>query len=234
MRQSPLTRSARHPGGGDPACRHGLHHRYRASVLFSLLWLSACSLLPAPQAVVMHRYLLSVHFAPSANARRDGPSIVVAPLRADPGFDTSRMAYAPRRYVLAYYAYHQWVAPPARMIQPLLVQALDSTGHFRAVASASAGFGGGLRLDTELVSLVQDFAVRPSRVRLVLRAQLVDRATGAVLATQVFTALEIAPSDDAYGGVIAANRALARVLRQVAEFCVAHGRVPIAPVARPG
>jgi hypothetical protein len=31
-----------------------------------------------------------------------------------------------------------------------------------------------------------------------------------------------APSEDAYGGVVAANRALERVLGQVTDFCVAE------------
>ena len=41
-----------------------------------------------------------------------------------------------------------------------------------------------------------------------------------VLAVKLFDEAENAASDDPYGGVIAANRALQRVLAQVADFCI--------------
>ena len=55
---------------------------------------------------------------------------------------------------------------------------------------------------------------------LALHVQLVDVRGRRVVATRTLEATEAAPSEDAYGGVIAANRALARVLAQVAAFCV--------------
>ena len=76
-----------------------------------------------------------------------------------------------------------------------------------------------LRLDTELISLQHDFTTQPSRVELALRAQLYDVKAKRVLAVREFDAAESASGENAYGGVIAANRALARVLAQVTEFC---------------
>ena len=57
-------------------------------------------------------------------------------------------------------------------------------------------------------------------MELTLRVQLIDVRGKRVLATRVFDETENAPSDDAYGGVTAANAALQRVLEQIAEFCV--------------
>jgi cholesterol transport system auxiliary component len=105
------------------------------------------------------------------------------------------------------------------MLAPLLAQALEQSGGFRAVVQSPSLATAQLRLDTELVRLQQDFSARPSRVQLTLRAQLIDTDTRRVLAAAEFDESEAAPTDDPYGGVIAANRALARLLERVAAFC---------------
>jgi cholesterol transport system auxiliary component len=76
------------------------------------------------------------------------------------------------------------------------------------------------QLDTILIRLQQDFMTRPSRIRLTLRAQLIDVRSQRVLAVKLFDESENAESENAYGGVIAANRVAQRVLDQLAEFCV--------------
>ena len=60
---------------------------------------------------------------------------------------------------------------------------------------------------------------RPSRVAFTLRATLVDDKTRRVLAVRQFDATEPAPGEDAYGGVVAANRAVQKVLEDLALFC---------------
>lgn len=106
------------------------------------------------------------------------------------------------------------------MLAPLLVQALEQAGGFRAVVQAPSAVPADLRLDTELVRLQQNFGVQPSRIELALRAQLVDVRSRRVVATAEFEEVEPTTREDAYGGVIAANRALQRLLARVVDFCV--------------
>jgi hypothetical protein len=80
----------------------------------------------------------------------------------------------------------------------ILAQALDHSGGFRAVVQAPSFVAADLRLDTEFVRLQQDFGVKPSRVQFTLRAQLIDVGARRVLA---------------------ANRALGRLLERLATFC---------------
>jgi cholesterol transport system auxiliary component len=91
-----------------------------------------------------------------------------------------------------------------------------------------------LQLDAEIVHLRQSFLAKPSRVELTLRAQLVDVADRRVLATRYIEVIEDAASDDAAGGVAAANAAVARALAQVAAFSVdaSAGLRPRTPSAR--
>ena len=78
---------------------------------------------------------------------------------------------------------------------------------------------GTLRLDTELVRLQQEFETQPNRVRVTLRAQLIDMGGRRVIGTREFEEVEVAAADNAYAGVAALNRALARMLPRLAEFC---------------
>ena len=66
----------------------------------------------------------------------------------------------------------------------------------------------------------QDFTSKPSRVQLTFRAQVVDISAKRVLAVKVFDVIENATSDDAQGGVAAANLALKNTLDQVLDFCL--------------
>jgi cholesterol transport system auxiliary component len=189
-------------------------------VLVPFLLLAACSVLPAPKVVSQNIYVLEAGpVIPAAQAKRDLVLAVSVP-RALPGFDTPQMAYVQQPYELNYFVTSRWADTPARMLEPIIAQAMLQTQSFRAVVQPSGAIPADVRLDVELVRLQQDFTTRPSRVQLTLRAQLIDVRGRRLLAAQQFDEQETAASDDAYGGVAAANRLLQRVLGKLAEFCV--------------
>jgi hypothetical protein len=55
-----------------------------------------------------------------------------------------------------------------------------------------------------------------------VRAKLIDIPTDHVLGTQLFEIVEPAPSEDAYGGVQAANKAVQRLLGELQEFALRY------------
>lgn len=188
--------------------------------LVPILLLAACSSLPAPKGVSPNIYMLEAGPAvPAAQVKRDLVLAVSVP-RALPGFDTPQMAYVQQPYELDYFAASRWADTPARMLEPIIAQAMLQTQSFRAVVQPSGAIPADIRLDVELVRLQQDFTTRPSRVRLTLRAQLTDVRGRRLLAAQQFDEYENAASEDAYGGVTAANRLVQRVLVKLAGFCV--------------
>ena len=180
---------------------------------------SGCSLVPPAPADSTSLHLLDARPAVATTARRDYV-LAVSPTRAAPGFDSAGMAYVDKEHALDRFATHRWADTPARMLGPLLTRTLEDAGSFRAVVSASSALPADLRLDTEIVLLRQNFLARPSRVEFTLRAQLIDGPGRRVLATRYIEAAREAPSDDAPGGVVAANAAVASALAQVAAFCV--------------
>ncbi len=136
-----------------------------------------------------------------------------------PGFDTSAMAYVQRPYELNYFAANRWADTPARMLDPLLAQALQQSGVFKAVVRAPNGVRADIRLDTELIRLQQDFTTQPSHAEIALRVELIDIRGKRVIASKLLDEAETAPTDDPYGGVTATNVALQRILQQVVDFC---------------
>jgi cholesterol transport system auxiliary component len=182
--------------------------------------LGGCTGLRPAQVENGNTYVLAATpLANGARAKRDLVLEVSAP-RAWPGFETPQMAYVQRHYELDYFATNRWADTPSRMLGPLLAQALEQTGSFRAVVQTPTVVPADLRVISELIRLQQNFGTHPSRVELTLRAQLIDVRGKRMLASRLFDETENAPSDDAYGGVTAANLALQRILEQVADFCV--------------
>jgi len=193
---------------------------FHGAVVATLALLATgCSLWPPAPVDETVLHLLDARPAIEALAKRD-LVLSVSPPRAAPGFDSTAMAYVQKTHALEHYATHRWADTPARMLGQLLTRTLEDTGSFRAVVQGPTGLPADLQLETEIVHLRQSFLVKPSRVEFTLRAQLVAVPARRVLATRYIEVVEDAPSDDAAGGVAAANAAVSRALAQVAAFCV--------------
>lgn len=185
--------------------------------LLFLFLLAACSALPAPKTLPLHRYLLESKPSPRTPPTRRTEVLAISLPAAAPGYDTPQMAYLRQPLELEYFASHRWADTPAQMIQAVMLQTLAA--EFSAVVSAPGQLPANLRLDTELIKLQQDFTRQPSRIQLTLRAQLINVKEKRVIAERRFDETENADSENAYGGALAANRALQRILMGLSEFC---------------
>ena len=156
--------------------------------------------------------------AASTGATRSGTTLVVDTPRAAPGYDSSKLIYVREPHRLEAYAYSQWVDPPAKMLQPLIASAIERSGIFRAVVSSPSSASGDWRLGVELLRLQHEFTSKPSRAHLTLRVHLVNATSRAVVASRDIDVDATAASEDPYGGIVAANRAVAQALDQLTAF----------------
>lgn len=182
--------------------------------------LYGCSIGPA-ETTPARTYLLnpdiSVRKIAANRARNDHATLLISVPKAQPGFETPRMAYLLRQHELSYYAFNQWVDTPGRMMLRLLAQAMERSGLWRAVVQTPSPVRADYRLDCDNLVLEQQFFSR-SRVRLGLRAQLIDIKRQTVIGVRNFEVFEGSLSEDAYGGVVAANEAAAKLLDELTSW----------------
>lgn len=203
------------------------------AICVALSVMSGCSsLLPTPaaspslftlddgsSALVSPAILSSLPAAAGSTAKPAPATLIINTPKAAAGYGTAHIVYARRTQEIEYFAFSLWVDTPAQMLTPLIVRAVERTGAFQAVLAAPTAASSRFRLDTEIIRLQQDFSVAPSRVRLTLRAVLIDGTTKAVVARREFDASVASVSEDTYGGVIAAQAVTQRVLTELAAFC---------------
>ena len=188
--------------------------------------IGGCSAFRSPATLPPSFYSLDSASGKSESARTAraagsiaAQTLIVNPPQAAAGFDSRRIIYVREAHRLDYFAHSEWVDTPARMLAPLIVAAIESSGTFHSVLQAPTAAVGELRLNTEILRLQQEFSSQPSRVRFTLRAYIVDNKTRRALASRVFDEIVAAATEDPYGGVASANRAVQSVLEQLAGFC---------------
>ena len=212
----------------------------RAVALAGALLASGCGSLLPKATPPPSLYALDSAPAPGTNvagavaagaARPSGtaPTLVVNPPRAAPGFDSQHIVYVRAAHQREHFAHSDWVDTPARMLAPLIVAAVERSGTFSAVGPLASGLDAKLRLDTEVLRLQHEFGAGPSRVRFTLRATVLDGSTRRVLAWREFDETVASASEDPYGGVVAANRAVQLVMAQLAAFCTEAARSWVPP-----
>lgn len=193
-------------------------------VLLAVSLLAACSMLPEPKPAALDKYLLEYVPAQVSPGAGELPVLMVTTPHAHGAYDTTRIAYMQQQFGLRYYVRSRWADTPARMLTPILAEAVSASGSFRALAAGAGRIAADLRLDSELLRFHQDFTVTPSEAHVTLRAKLVDPLNQRVIATRLFDIREQAPSEDTYGGVQAANQAVARLMEQLSQFCLEAAR----------
>lgn len=194
-----------------------------AQLIIAAMLLNACSVLQPLKSQAPTTYTLEAQFAAQTNGKGELVLQVSMP-QARSGYESSRMVYLKKLHELEYFAQNQWVDSPARMLAPLLVQAMESTGKYKAVITSRSAVLADLRLDTEIVRLQQEFFSSPSQLHLTLRVQLIDLQKKSLIAQREFDVQQAAGTDDPYAGVVAANQALQKMLPQIAEFVAQAGK----------
>ena len=188
-----------------------------------LLLLPACTTLLSKQSLQMTYYSLdAADFKlprdESVSANTALPTIIINMPKAAAGFDTRRMMYTRAPHKLEFFAQNEWIDTPARMLQALIMTTIFNTRSFKAVLLKQDRVKSELRLDCEIVKLIQSFNVKPSQVQFVLRATIIDNVTNKVVAYREFDERVNAVLDNPNGGAIAANQAVNAALEKLALF----------------
>lgn len=185
-------------------------------ILFSFVLIS-CSSLFGPSKSTTKTFIIDAMICPPTKSHSQR-ILLVTQSEASPIYNTTMMAYSKCAFEVEYFAKNSWVATPPQMLEPLIVATMQDTHHFRAVLTSPSVANYDYILNTQLVELQQQFCRCSSFVSLVLRAQLINAATNKVIAVKQFCIVEPAAKKNPYCGVIATNRATARLLDELARF----------------
>ena len=180
----------------------------------------SCSMPGPAKTTEKQLYVLT---APDVNNAIDPASEACVSLRISntgsaAGFNTSRMAYSREPDRLEYFAYHEWAAPPAKMIASMMESGLSASGLFSVVLAGSPDIRTDLRLDSDLQILQQDFSAGKNTVQLGVKISLVEPATRSLKGSRTFSYREAADAENAEAGVAAANRAAHRFLADLETY----------------
>lgn len=187
--------------------------------VFCVALLSGCALL-SPVKTDAEKSTLS-------DIPRDLPSeqthvstlLVLAP-ETQPLYASTQMAYTTQAYQIAYFGQHEWAETPSQMTQPLIVETLRDTHYFNDVLS-SPDFGHHtFVLRSEILEIKQDFTSEPAMLRLTMRFNLSRDATNQVIASKELSVQEPMGGRNPNAGVVAANEAMVKLLRELAGFVV--------------
>lgn len=187
--------------------------------VFAVLFVAACAAKMPPVTT----YSFVVPTLPvSAQAPRSKSVLLVSATAADPAYKTNNMIYVKTPGDLRNYSVNAWIAPPAQMLTPLIVERLEAKNYFRSVVSPPLMVHSDYRLDTHLIILQQEFYGRTSQVRCAVEAVLIRPASGRVVASRRFQVIEGAPENNPQSGAAAANRAALQISEEIADFVVEH------------
>ncbi len=182
--------------------------------------LTSCGPIKTPPS---SSYLISnLNLGKMPTTAKTNLTLLVSNPIANSGYQTSAMIYMITPYELKVFSNNRWVAPPAQMLLPIIVQALREQGYFYAVVAPPFSGLTNYRLDTQLIKLQQEFLLPTSRVRLVMQATLISNVSNKVVATRLFEAMVSAPANNPYSGVLAANQAASMISQAIARFSVSH------------
>ncbi len=147
-----------------------------------------------------------------------GPSIVIYPIKTSAVYNSPRIAYQLQKYDISYYAQNEWADTPGQLLLPVFLASMESSGLFHSTISISSSAISDLALDVELQKLIHEYDENDSKVRMIVRMQLIDLKRRNILASETLDLLEPAPSNDPLGAVKGTNQLVNQLIQASQSF----------------
>lgn len=142
-------------------------------------------------------------------------SIIVSDVKTFTHGLSTDMTYTRIANVVEAYTLSAWAEPPVQLIKTALANALIASNAYKDVLMSPTSIKSPYRIDATIQTMQQQFSGNQSSVDLSLMVRLVNTATQQLVFSKTYSATEVAPKDNAEGGVEAYNRALARLLPDI-------------------
>ncbi len=147
---------------------------------------------------------------------RKKTTIFVATPIALNNYQTNQMLYTNQPYNIHAFAHNAWIEPPTEMLLPIMIEYLQN--YFAIITVPSISANADYTLETQLITLQQNFLTKPSRIELIVKITLIKMNNNNVLATRIIRKIVPCAHDTPYGGVLAANIATKGFLKELLQF----------------
>lgn len=190
-----------------------------ASLVLCASTLAACTLF-SPVEVETTKHVLSAVPRDLPQGRSRSATLLILPPDTEPMYATTQMAYSVQPFQIAYFSRNEWGETPSQMMQHLLVETLRNTRALSAVVMPPYAGRYTHVLRSRILELKHDFTSDPAMLRLAVRFELSDEAANRVIAARELSVAEPMAEKTPDAGVVAANDAAAKLLRDLAELIV--------------
>jgi len=188
-------------------------------ILLSLM-LNACSIFSPVKTEPANKFVVTSIPPPQMTKTRRAGTLMVTEPNVKPFYNATDMIYSKGPYSIAAYSKNSWADPPAQMLQPLIIQTLENTLHFKAVIPTTSLGKYDYILNSQLIDFKQVFFGRESIFQITLRVELIDEVTRNVIAEKEFSVSAFSPQNSPFGGVVAANCATEKLLTELTTWCL--------------
>ncbi|MFN3716355.1 MAG: ABC-type transport auxiliary lipoprotein family protein [Thiobacillus sp.] len=170
-------------------------------------------------SIAVTYYVLDDTAAVPARQTLDGtaPTLLVLDTTTSSFYDSDALAFSRASGTRGQYQFARWTERPGKRFSDLLRARLDAQGAWR-VAAAGGHVRGDQLLDTELIEFYHDASSAPGTLRLVLRAELIDLGSRALVKRRTFEQAVPLATYDAAGAARAASEATARTLDELSAW----------------
>jgi len=192
----------------------------KISLSFAFLLLTSCTLFKPVAPVSITSYVLNSipHRLPKYHSR--SVSLYVQTPTSNAVYNSNRMMYREKAHQIAAFALNEWAKTPNQMLEPLIVESLQKTNYFQSLITAPHMGNYSYSLSTHINQLLQDYSKKYPILRLTVQAQIKTVRSQRVIASKVFKVTVPIKEHTPYGGVKAANRATAIILKQLVHFTI--------------
>jgi cholesterol transport system auxiliary component len=191
----------------------------RAALIACVVLFSGCALFSPVKIDTKKNVLNNTPLDLPSETTHSATLLVLVP-ETMPAYATTQMAYSTQAYQIAYFSQNEWAETPSQMIQPLIVKTLRNTHYFSEVLSPPYFGRHTFALHVEILELRQDFTSEPATLQLAMRIYLSREATNQIIAAKELSVREPMSERNPYAGVVAANEAMPKLLRELAKFVV--------------
>ena len=189
-----------------------------------LLMMSGCSFLSPVKTGPDSGYVINTMPCNVHKSHWRSAVLLVLSPETNPVYNTKRIAFTIKPYQISYYSTSRWIEAPADMLTPLLMQTMQQTNRYKTVVSPPFTGAYNYALRTQIKTLLVDYTCGTPVLRLALQEQIIGANSGRVIASRSFSTAVPLRQKSPYGAVVAANRATAKLLGEIAAWSVKHTR----------